>query len=778
MTNLDRCRAEAVAWPFVSPDAFRHAAPVLRRDILLPSMRLRLQQLGLRREQELTQWAWSDKNSLFKHLQHHARRLLYNNGHCMRLCPDHESPGQEILNWRWYSLTLPPLLFASAAMPPGVPASHWIQILDPTLIPRGPVAHLHLHLGAVYPFELVWSHMAATVRFDGIQTWPAGMHDAREWKGWLIRAFLARRVLAAHVYHRSPLGKCDQCSVCVLQNPDSADVARAMREISIGRQQDHDAFQEARLAHFARTVRFRRRPLRDISDIGYNDPLGGEGLLAEAGLMAASFAYLERQGQAIPSDPLYERLWTQYLRVRCMFYRHLVADPAEVGLSTFSRRYNCIDEYVGSDFDTFAPALALDEPELDLRAVEVRSGPPRDASICRAKAANIRTIAKKSKKEIGWVFHFIRDRGLNDEWPRYASIYRSHGRAASVLGRCLETWPELLRDIRGLDIASEELKGPLWLAIPSLHKLRRISIRSARQKPGLQPLRLTLHVGEDFRHIASGLRAVHEPFAWKLIERGDRLGHALALGIDATQWCQQNPHILQPRLERIFDLAWMLDLISSSDWPAVDGSNVHRLQQDLRVRLLEWTGEEYSWEIGIELYNLLGKPDALAQIGYPLLGVPEPSSGSKSLRLLWCLLYARSRGQYADEIVEISTEPEAELLSHIQRNIADLLSRWQVTIEINPSSNLLIGDLQQPLNQPMFQLRPVGQDVSHALPIAISADDPITFATRLADEYAYAWAGMVVAGNVSPTYARQWLDEAVETAWRSRFTAPISRHVS
>jgi hypothetical protein len=75
----------------------------------------------------------------------------------------------------------------------------------------------------------------------------------------------------------------------------------------------------------------------------------------------------------------------------------------------------------------------------------------------------------------------------------------------------------------------------------------------------------------------------------------------------------------------------------------------------------------------------------------------------------------------------------------------------------------------------MFHLRPVEPHAAHALPIAISADDPITFATRLADEYAYAWAGMVVAGGVSPTYARQWLDEATETAWRSRFTVPIVR---
>ena len=142
--------------------------------------------------------------------------------------------------------------------------------------------------------------------------------------------------------------------------------------------------------------------------------------------------------------------------------------------------------------------------------------------------------------------------------------------------------------------------------------------------------------------------------------------------------------------------------------------------------------------------------------------------------LLWLLLYSKSHQASADEIIEVSTEPEASLLKQIQQQLGQLLAQWQVAIEVNPSSNLLIGALKHPLDQPMFHLRPVEPRVAHALPIVISADDPITFATRLADEYAYAWAGMVVAGDVSPTYARQWLDEATETAWRSRFTVPLA----
>lgn len=770
MIDLLRCKAEAVAWPLVSPDAFRQASSRLQTKALLPSFRSRLQQLGMGRAEELAQWAWGDNEFIDTHLQSHATKLLYNNGACMRLLPNHKQPGGEILAWRWFSLALPPLLLSSAAMPSGVSSPNRIQVLDSSLVPRGPVAHLHLHLGAVYPFELVWSHMAGTVRLDEVNSSPPGINDTKEWRGWLIRALLARRVLAAHVRHPYPsaLAACPDCL-------NDSEVSQALGELAQGRLSHTDRFREARLALFARKVSFRRHPIRHTSDVWHNDPLGGENALPEAILMARSFAYLSRQDQTGQRDLFYARLWVQYLRIRCQLYRHIVDNPAEVGLSTFSTRYHRVSEYLGLDFETLAPNLALDEPELDLKAVEVRSAPPRNAGTCQTKATQIRECSRKSQVEMGWVFHLIRDRGEDKHLPRYAKIFRSHSRAAMNLGRCIERWPELLWSIRGLDLASEELKGPLWLAIPSLLKLREVSRVAARQKPGLQPLCLTLHVGEDFRHIASGLRAIHEPFAWHLIERGDRLGHALALGVDVTEWCSEHPRILQPRLERILDLAWILDFISKSNRPVVDGTVLHRLQGELSVLLREWSRINVSPEDGIELNQLLGNPAVLSLTGYPNLVSTRPSPSRKALSLLWTFLYSPAHQDRADEIVEVPTEPEAPLLAQIQQSLAELLSHWQVTIEVNPSSNLLIGSLKQPLDQPMFHLRPVGQHVAHALPIAINADDPITFSTRLADEYAYAWAGMVVAGGVSPTYARQWLDEAAETAWRSRFTLPIPR---
>ena len=61
---LLRFKAEAVAWPLVSPDAFRQASSSLQTRILLPSFRARLQQLGVSRAEEPAQDTWNDNSSL------------------------------------------------------------------------------------------------------------------------------------------------------------------------------------------------------------------------------------------------------------------------------------------------------------------------------------------------------------------------------------------------------------------------------------------------------------------------------------------------------------------------------------------------------------------------------------------------------------------------------------------------------------------------------------------------------------------------------------------
>ena len=90
-------------------------------------------------------------------------------------------------------------------------------------------------------------------------------------------------------------------------------------------------------------------------------------------------------------------------------------------------------------------------------------------------------------------------------------------------------------------------------------------------------------------------------------------------------------------------------------------------------------------------------------------------------------------------------------------------------VELNPSSNLLIGNLTHPLQQPLFRLDQHDRDEGRGLALTLSADDPVSFSTCLANEFAYAWAGMVIGEGESPSYAQQWLERTARAARRAAF---------
>ncbi|MBZ0119237.1 MAG: hypothetical protein K8H88_19745 [Sandaracinaceae bacterium] len=99
------------------------------------------------------------------------------------------------------------------------------------------------------------------------------------------------------------------------------------------------------------------------------------------------------------------------------------------------------------------------------------------------------------------------------------------------------------------------------------------------------------------------------------------------------------------------------------------------------------------------------------------------------------------------------------------------MAELEITVETNPSSNLLILDCGSIEKHPAWRLRePDG--AGPAIPITINDDDPITFATRLADEYAYLHVELLRAGK-SSEQALDWIDRAREASLRSRFTVDL-----
>lgn len=96
-----------------------------------------------------------------------------------------------------------------------------------------------------------------------------------------------------------------------------------------------------------------------------------------------------------------------------------------------------------------------------------------------------------------------------------------------------------------------------------------------------------------------------------------------------------------------------------------------------------------------------------------------------------------------------------------------------ITIEINPSSNLLIGNLADLQHHPLWRLRPPhGATEARPIGVCIGSDNPITFSTNTREEYQLVYDTLTLAG-LSDVDARSWIEDARESGLESRLTLPL-----
>lgn len=88
-----------------------------------------------------------------------------------------------------------------------------------------------------------------------------------------------------------------------------------------------------------------------------------------------------------------------------------------------------------------------------------------------------------------------------------------------------------LNKLVGIDAAASEFDAPPEVFAPVFRMMRR--------KLGKDKCHFTFHAGEDFFHVISGIRAIYEAIFFFNMEKGDRIGHATALGIDYRLWQQR-----------------------------------------------------------------------------------------------------------------------------------------------------------------------------------------------------------------------------------------------
>ncbi|GAA0464659.1 hypothetical protein Ade02nite_31700 [Paractinoplanes deccanensis] len=719
--------------------------------------------------------------------------------------------GHHRQSWRWRSLALPTDLLLAV-----VGTADWLPHLDffsPSVrhLLRAGFAETHLHVGASLSFPAVWAMTMARVadpaaEIRDLRAPGAVASEGQDLMGRLVRAALGRTVLsgfracgergslADYLHGERFRGRIMRAAGATTFSL----ILTALQELASG------VFAEAAIAPLRAALSAlsgppaRSRPL-DLAAVHDLDPVEswlprGSGGTAEQRFVGEMCRYLDLRARGGQPDDLAARLFWQTVRVRTQFYRHLTQRPLTPGLAWFIRFYSRMSAVRGSVDPRLMVAAARDTSgtDLGLASLEMRTSPERDVDEIRSwiKAVTERA-ARDPEPKLALVFHFVKYRGGGAEKGRPAALGaggeadpagnptgRRYGRfftgqqaTAMSLAKVLQRWPRTQFVVRALDICSDELAVPTWVLRPLVRHVRQaagdgsryLRYRGEAEPP---PLQTTVHVGEDFTHLLTGLRNIDDAVQLLDLGEGDRLGHAVALGVDPAVWAAKAGRIAMPVEDRVLDLAWEWGWWTrrGSGCDAARLAYIERQVKDLTHR---WFAETLGPLDVLHLQADLADEDKLRAAGFPNSSAPAPRADGQG-RLVRYLqdsqLFRRGRTAIWVEAAE-----EVEAAARLQEGVRAEVAGRSLAIEINPTSNLLIGDLGDLVRHPLWRLRPPRPRADlPPLAITVGSDDPLVFDSRLPEEYQLLLDALVMAG-LTDSEAMSWLDGVRRTGMERQF---------
>ena len=382
--------------------------------------------------------------------------------------------------------------------------------------------------------------------------------------------------------------------------------------------------------------------------------------------------------------------------------------------------------------------------------------------------------AFEGEEEPEWslLFHFIKNPENFDKSRevRHGSLRDNLFKDSVRLKRILrlEEWrnreDSYLSHVKGIDAASSEIGCRPEIFAHAFRYLKGAGFAT------------TFHVGEDFYDIADGLRAIYEAITFLNLEAGDRIGHALALGIDPYQFYSERHNIIA------LPVQWMLDNVV---WLYYISREFNCLMEPGTEDFLISTFRKLVRRIGYELNtdsshdNDKGRMDGryderrVEMIDYyqsmllrgdtpdgsgdyttkPLAYVSnvwasygqqkservnDIRRGNLAARDLYRAYLSNRRIIEAGEKVASFVLPSGypALIDSIQEKMMRMISKSQIGIECCPSSNFRIGHFKRYDQHPIFRFMPVRSDrTPYPLSVTVNTDDLGVFSTSLPNEF-------------------------------------------
>ncbi|MFT8352379.1 MAG: hypothetical protein ABF685_26075, partial [Clostridium saccharoperbutylacetonicum] len=409
-------------------------------------------------------------------------------------------------------------------------------------------------------------------------------------------------------------------------------------------------------------------------------------------------------------------------------------------------------------------------------------------------------LSKEEKKKISdfknkffYVFHFPKNKDELEDCKddiklkfkcRHYYTRQELKKYAEAIYEMREKNQKIASRVLGIDACSNELYvrpeiyGQAFRFLKG-HLPRNDYQRDYKKGESLGRLRATYHVGEDFLDCADGLRAIDEAITFLGLTHGDRLGHAIALGIDVNDWYRKKNNKVHLSMQAVLDnVAWLIYKLKEYD---IDKSSEY-------IEKLTKTYNEYYTKIYIndsdKLYKLSGRtviPVDTYMEAWKLRGddpklykdfeIKDNAYYYKDIRTNNCSIRYWDRCSlrdlndhmndtaielyhryHYDAVVKkqgyeiIAFKVEAYIITcikEVQRCMQDYVRKSGIGIECNPSSNVLISNFGRYDKHPILNFYNLGLindtnkiNENPQLFVSINTDDQGVFDTLIENEFA------------------------------------------
>lgn len=522
------------------------------------------------------------------------------------------------------------------------------------------------------------------------------------------------------------------------------------------------------------------------------------------------------------NDTLFFKLFLSYIRVKNDFFTEISQQKALVGLDYFQEYYSAVKKVSKNKIsieERYKHTFRSLFHNTQLKKIEIRLGPdnPRKRLIGILKAYKevIDDGLESSKKYefplLGITYHFLKkedrdwggkcwinqreNKDREEDYIWYGAIQKQYKEQLEEILELRNEIPYLSNFIIGLDAASNENNTPVCVFSPIFNLARDGESQTviSRTKNGLlvknRSLSFTFHAGEDFRHMLSGLRRIDEVIDHCHFYVGDRIGHGIVLGLNPEQWAKQNSIVTLPVGEYLEDLLWVWGNINESQ--ELDTSLLLYLEKKIYefaekiLKVMNGVTAQLLYKVYLSRFELMKKDkfemtyDVMKKLEpghqlfcYKAKDVEMQSWTFEKLALsIHCSCYLN---EFCKPIQISVTERDIKIVKLMQSIVLDKISANGIIVEMNPTSNVMIGEMDSVFGHQVYKLNPVERDAIHSIMVNVNSDDPTVFNTNVSNELAYLYYGLLER-KIGKEESLRWIDRIRQYGMDTSFVKDMDR---